>query len=105
MKQPNSQHNIQVSLERYGAMTGAFIGIASVAQAGVVYTDVDPDVTCIWSGFDNDMNADDVIDFTAFQLFTDLRVGYSINLSFVALSGNYGTGYGIIRGGGEQFVC
>ena len=53
------------NIERYAALSAAFLGTAVAANAGVVYTDIDPDAAAITSmdTIDIDMNNDGIVDF------------------------------------------
>ena len=63
------------SIQTYSAVAGAFLGIASTANAAIQYTDINPDLTFNTNntGYDLDLNNDTIIDFRleVFTAFTD----------------------------------
>lgn len=67
-KNTNSDHqlpeSIQKRLQQYALITGAGLAAAAPAKAGIIYTDVDPDVDVSLSNFSIDMNGDGITDFT-----------------------------------------
>ena len=110
MQKTNHKPSLKRSLERYGAMTGAFLGVAGAAQAGVVYTDVDPDVNVNNGIFDIDMNSDGIMDFQITQsstssTFTTTYGTYGFAFTAAALRGDLAAGYGFVAPSSGSFFA
>lgn len=82
-------------LKHYTALTTAFLATAGAAQAGIVYTDLDPDQIASNSDVFVDLNDDGVWDFRINQNGTSFS---SFAFKFAGLYGNssYGSGYGFV---------
>jgi hypothetical protein len=110
MRKTPPNPSLKRSLERYGAMTGAFLGVAGAAQAGVVYTDVDPDAVVNNGLFEIDMNGDSIVDFTithtgSFSTFTTTYGTYGFAFDFAALRGDISAGYGFVAPSAGNFFA
>jgi hypothetical protein len=108
--QPQPTAPLRRTLDKYAALTGAFLGSAAVAQAGVVYTDVDPDALAQNSGVDIDFNADGIVDFRLNHggfnsFFTSYGVSYGFGYNFIALYGDPSAGYGFVAPSSGNFYA
>ena len=94
---------IQKKLSKYSSVTGAFVLVASSANAAVIYTDVNPDVTVIGSGtynldLNNDLTADFSIEVSSSSFGSTSRIrnlyagriGYSGNNAVARNASYYG---------------
>ncbi len=101
MSQNNPMNQLRGKLDKYAALTGAFLGSAAVANAGIVYTDLDPDQVADNNDVDIDFNGDGIVDFQVRQSGSGFSsattygtFGYS--REFVGLFGNSSASYGFI---------
>jgi hypothetical protein len=92
---PNSTPHSK-RLKRYTALTTAFLATAGTVQAGIVYTDLDPDEIAQNSDVFVDMNDDGVWDFRVAQSGSSSFT--SFQFQFAGLYGNSssGSGYGFV---------
>ena len=90
-------------IERYAALSAAFLGTAVAADAGVVYTDIDPDAFAITltDTIDIDMNNDGIVDFQ----FRGLGTSFSSTGAYpFAFRSNLAQMYGV-NGGAYGFAA
>ncbi len=61
----NKKNNLKEALKKYSLMTGGLIGLTTVSNADIIYTNIDPDTTFNTDGgsFDLDLNNDGTVDF------------------------------------------
>lgn len=98
-----TKHSTRTQLERYAALSAAFLTSSTAVDAGVVYTDVDPDAIAMNSAVFIDMNGDAVNDFNVNHIDTFSSATsfiYSLQIGQLFGSGsNYGfvavPGYGL----------
>lgn len=88
------------NIERYAALSAAFLGTAVATNASVVYTDIDPDAAAITGTdvIDIDMNNDGIVDFQ-FR-----GTGTSFSSSYFAFRTNIAQMYGV-NGGAYGFAA
>jgi hypothetical protein len=78
-------------IARYAALTGGAVAVAGAADAQIIYTDINPDVTVSGhqQGFQLDLNNDATVDFTIFIL-DDSASGTYAGLPYTAYYGVVG---------------